>query len=315
LGQANAVLVVAEKGDEDELSRLAVDVDGILTCWKPVTQRVLEQAGRCRSVGRYGIGLDNIDVTFATSAGIVVTNVPSFCLEEVSDHAMALLLSWARKTTFYDRQIKAGTYNLQGGSPLFRIAGKTLGIVGFGKIARTLYTKASGFRLKVISYDPYLDPQSLQGFDVEFVGFDTLLERSDYISIHAPLTPETRHLFDLKAFRRMKRTAIIINTARGDLIDSVGLLQALDEGEIEGAGIDVLSQEPPDLDDPLINHPKTIVTPHAAFSSKEAVLDLQQTAATQMAQLLSGRLPDNVVNPEVLDQSNLRAVFQSGTDR
>ena len=307
LRTAGAELVVATTGDEEELIRLAGDVDAILTCWKSVTRKVIERARACQIIGRYGIGLDNIDVSYATESGILVTNVPAYCLEEVSDQAMALLLACARKVVFFDRAIKGGEYSLQLGSPLYRIRGRTLGILGFGKIGRTLYRKASGFGLKIIVFDPYLDPGSIEDYDVTLVGFDRLLRESDFISIHAPLSPETENLFGVSAFRQMKNTAFVINTSRGGVIDSAGLLEALEEAEIAGAALDVLPEEPPEVNDPLIHHPKAIVTPHAAFYSEESVLDLQRIAARQIADVLSGKLPESVVNGEVLDQPNLRA--------
>ncbi len=309
LAEAGASLVVAETGSEDELARLAPDVDGILTCWKPVTARVIREAGRCRSIGRYGIGLDNIDVACATELGIVVTNVPAYCVEEVSDHALALILSLARKVTAYDHAIKAGLYDLRSLMPLYRVPGKTLGIVGFGKIGRTLYRKVRGFNFKILAFDPYLGPKSLDGIDVEAVSFDALLKQSDFISIHAPLTPETRGLFNAEAFAKMKPTAVVVNTSRGPIIDETALLEALNEGKIAGAGLDVLATEPPDLQNLLLHHRRAIITPHAAFYSEESVLDLQTAAARQMATLLKGTRPENIVNPEVLKQPNLRVKF------
>jgi D-3-phosphoglycerate dehydrogenase len=310
LERVGASLVVAKTGSEDEFVQLAADVDGILTCWKRVSEKVIRNAPRCQAIARYGIGLDNIDVEYATKMGIVVTNVPAYCVEEVSDHAMALLLSLARKVAFYDRAIKSGSYDLQAGTPLHRLKGQTLGIVGFGKIGRAVYRKARGFGLKVIVYDSIVVQLPEEG-DVDQVSFKDLLKRSDYISIHAPLTSETRHLFNLEAFRQMKPTAFVINAARGELIDTNGLLRALDEGLIAGAGLDVLPKEPPDLADPLVRHPKAIITPHAAFNSEESLEELQRTAASQMADVLSGKLPQFVVNPEVLRQSNLRAVLKA----
>jgi len=239
----------------------------------------------------------------------VVTNVPSYCVEEVSDHALALLLSLARKVAFYDRAIKAGVYDLRVGTPLFRLRGRTLGIVGFGKIGRALYHKARGLGLKVIVFDPYVNRASLSDFEVEVVDFRDLLEQSDFISLHVPLTPETRGLFDRAALRRMKSHAFIINTSRGQLIDAEALREALDKGMIAGAGLDVLPVEPPASDDPLVGHPKTIITPHAAFNSAESLVELRETAARQMAAVLSGTRPENIVNPEVLKQENLRANF------
>jgi D-3-phosphoglycerate dehydrogenase len=309
LARADADLLVAETGSEDELTALAPNANGILTCWKPVTAKVIQAAPGCVAIGRYGIGLDNIDVARATQLGIVVTNVPSYCIDEVSDHALALLLSLARKVTFYDRAIKSGSYGLQAGTPLFRVRGRILGIAGFGKIGRALYHKARGLGLKVIVFDPYVDSASLKGFEVEVVDFHSLLERSDFISLHVPLTAETRGLFNLAALRQMKPQAFLINTSRGHLIDAEALREALDQGIIAGAGLDVLPVEPPASGDPLVGHPRTIITPHAAFNSEESLVSLRETAARQMAAVLCGTRPENIVNPEVLKQANLRAIF------
>ncbi len=307
LEAAGASLLVAESGDEEELIRLVAEVEAILTCWKPVSGRVMEQASQCRIVSRYGIGLDNIDVARATELGILVTNVPTYCLEEVSDHAMALILACARRVVLYDRAIKAGNYDLQAFTPLYRVKGKTLGITGFGKIGRTLYTKARGFGLHVLVFDPYLNEEAVQGYEVELVELDELLQRSDFISIHTPLSPETHHLFGRETFRQMKPSAFVINTSRGEVVDPDGLLQALEAGEIAGAALDVLAQEPPAPEDPLVCHPRTIITPHAAFCSQESLLELQETAASQVAHALTGKVVPFVVNPGVLEQSNLRA--------
>lgn len=311
LARVDANLLIAEGGSEDELTALAPETSGILTCWKPVTTKVIQAARDCVAIGRFGIGLDNIDVAEATRLGIVVTNVPSYCMEEVSDHALALLLSLARKVTFYDRAIKSGAYDLQAGTPLFRVRGRILGIAGFGKIGRALYHKARGLGLKMIVFDPFVDRASLSGFEIEVVDFQGLLERSDFISLHVPLTPATRGLFNLAALRQMKPGAFLINTSRGPLIDADGLREALDQGIIAGAGLDVLTVEPPVADDPLVGHPRTIITPHAAFNSEESLVELRETAARQMATALCGTRPENIVNPEVLKQPNLRADFNT----
>jgi D-3-phosphoglycerate dehydrogenase len=309
LARVDAQLVVAESGSEQELAELAPGVDGIMTCWKSVTSKVIDAAGRCIAIGRYGIGLDNIDVTEATRLGMVVTNVPAYCVEEVSDHALSLLLSLARKVAFFDRAIKSGVYNLQAQAPLYRLRGRVLGIVGFGRIGRTLYQKTRGLGLRILVFDPYVDAASVKDFDVEVVSFEDLLKRSDFISIHVPLTNETRALFDLAALRQMKPTSFLINTSRGSVIDAAGLLEALDKGIIAGAALDVLPQEPPDPADPLLRHPKTVMTPHAAFYSEESLVELRETTAAQMAAVLSGVRPGNIVNPEVLKQPNLRAAI------
>lgn len=312
LSRLNATLVPAKAGTENELVALAVDVEGIFTNWKHVSRKVIANAPGCKAIIRYGVGLDNIDVSYATELGIVVANVPNYCLEEVSDHALALLLALARKVTLYDRATKDGIYNLRMGTPFYRLRGKTLGLVGFGKIGRMVCRKAMGLGLKVITTRRTASSTTHEE-SVEVVPFPELLRRSDYISIHVPLTPETRHLFNLKAFQQMKPTAFLINTARGDVIDSIALLKALDGGLISGAALDVLPKEPPDSADPLLLHPKTIVTPHAAFNSEESLEELRTTAASQMLDILSGRMPQFVVNPSVLESSNLRADLRRST--
>jgi D-3-phosphoglycerate dehydrogenase len=300
-------LVVAEKGTEYELARLAVDVDGIFTNWKRVTRKVIENGPKCQVIIRYGVGLDNIDVSYATEMGIVVANVPDYCIEEVSDHALALLLALGRKVAFYDRATKADIYDLKAGTPLYRLRGKTLGIVGFGQMGRMLAQKARGFGFHILASNRRNLSPSKDEEGVETVSFDELLRRSDFISIHVPLVAETRYIFNISAFRKMKKTAYIINTARGDVIDSEALLQALDDGWIAGAALDVLPKEPPAPHDRLLAHPKTIVTPHAAFNSEESLEDLRRTASSEMLDVLSGRVPKFLVNRAVLNHQNLRA--------
>lgn len=306
LRRVGARIVVASTGCESELLELAPGADGILTCWKTVNATVIQRAAHCLSIGRFGIGLDNIDVQGATEAGILVTNVPAYCVDEVSDHAMALLLSCARKTAFYDRNIKSGMYDLQAGTPLYRLREKTLGIVGFGKIGKALSAKARAFGLKIMVFDPYSDPAAMAENNVEQVAFPELVKRSDFVSVHVPLSSETSGLFNYEAFRAMKPTSVIVNTSRGDVIDSKALLAALEEGLIAGAGLDVLSVEPPAADDQLTRHPKVVATPHAAFNSEESLQELRKSAADQMADVLSGRRPQNIVNAAVLKEPKLR---------
>lgn len=307
LKAAGASLVVAETGEEQELIRLAVAVDGILTCWKPVTAGVLNAAVHCRSVGRYGIGLDNIDVACATELGMVVTNVPAYCVDEVSDHAMALILACSRKVAFYDRMAKSGLYDLGSGTPLYRLAGKTLGIFGFGKIGRVLSRKASAFGMRILAHDPLLTPDQARQAEAPVVSFPDLLSQSDFVSIHAPLTEATRGLFSRETFRMMKPTAFLINTARGGIVDTRDLVEAIDNGLLAGAGLDVFPVEPPPPGEPALKHPRIVVTPHAAFNSVESLIDLRRIAAGQMAQILNGVQPESIVNPQVLRQPNLRA--------
>src|SRR4051794_32401046 len=254
LGAAGAELIVAETGAEKELVRLAPEADAILTCWQRVTPAVLDAATRCRYVGRYGIGLDNIAVDHATELGILVTNVPDFCQEEVADHALALIMACARRVVPYARATHGGVWDLAAGRPIARLRGQTIGLIGYGSIARTLAAKARGIGFSIMAYTPRLAPGALpDGMPGTATDdLDALLATADYVSIHAPATPETRGLLNARTLRLMKPTAWVINTSRGALIDEVALYQALTEGWIAGAALDVLTQEPAAPDHPLL---------------------------------------------------------------
>ena len=310
LADIGAELIAAETGDEPELQTLAPTVDGILTCWNPVREPVIAAAKKCQVIARYGIGLDNIDVEAATAHGIVVTNVPAYCVDEVSDHAMGLLLACARKISRFDWAVRSGVWDQNIGPEMHRIRGKTLGIVGFGRIAQALIPKAKAFGLTINVCSPRTAPKRIQEAGAEKVTFSELLTTSDFITIHAPLTPETEHLFSGTEFRAMKPTACLINTARGGIVDTAALTTALCNGEIAGAGLDVLETEPPNQSEELLKLNNVVFTPHAAFVSKDAILELEVTAARCVAQVLTGQLPESVVNPSVLEQPNLRANFR-----
>lgn len=306
LSEAGAELVIAPSGAAEELIQLAAQVDAILTCWKQVPPAALDASPRCRIVSRYGIGLDNIPVEHATQLGILVTNVPDFCLEEVSDHTLALLLACARHVVQYAQATHNGVWNLKQGQPMFRLRGQTLGLIGYGNIAQTLAPKAAAFGLKIMAYTPRLEAGPLEPFGVATNDLDFLLSQSDYVSIHAPLTLETRRLIDARALRLMKPTAYLINTARGAIIDEEALYQALSEGWIAGAALDVLTQEPAGPTNPLLSLENIVITPHAAFYSEAAVAELAEKAAVHVAQVFRGARPTNLVNPTVLGQSNCR---------
>ena len=307
LAEVGAELIAAETGDEPELKTFAPMVDGILTCWNPVRESVIAAAKKCQVIARYGIGLDNIDVEAATAHGIIVTNVPAYCIDEVSDHAMGLLLACARKISRFDWAVRSGTWDQNIGPEMHRIRGKTLGIVGFGRIGQGIIPKAKAFGLTINVCSPRTDPKRIQKAGAEKVTFSELLTTSDFITIHAPLTKETEHLFSDAEFRAMKPTAFLINTARGGIVDTAALTTALCYGEIAGAGLDVLETEPPNQKEELLTLNNVVVTPHAAFVSEDAILELEVTAARCVAQVLTGQLPESVVNPSVLEQPNLRA--------
>ena len=309
LAEVGAEPIAAETGDAAELKTLAPMIDGILTCWNPVRESVIAAAQKCKVIARYGIGLDNIDVEAATAHGIIVTNVPAYCIDEVSDHAMGLLLACARKISRFDWAVRSGTWDQNIGPKMHRIRGKTLGIVGFGRIGQAIIPKAKAFGLTINVCSPRTDPKRIQKAGAEKVSFSELLATSDFITIHAPLTQETEHLFSDAEFRAMKPTAFLINTARGGIVDTAALTTALCYGEIAGAGLDVLETEPPNENEELLTLNNVVVTPHAAFVSEDAILELEVTAARCVAQVLTGQLPESVVNPSVLEQPNLRANF------
>lgn len=301
-----AALVAARTGDEAELVALAPRADAILTCWRKVTPAVLEAAPRCRIVSRYGIGLDNIAVDVATEFGMLVTNVPDFCLDEVSDHALALLLASARRIVDFARMTRGGDWNSRAGQALPRLRGQTLGLIGYGAIARTLAPKAAALGLRLIAYTPRIAPDALGPLGTATNDLEVLLRSADYVSIHAPLTAETEGMIGERELRAMKSTAILINTARGPIVDEAALVRALTEGWIAGAALDVLEREPPDPAHPLRSLGNVILTPHVAFASEAAIADLRARAAEHVVQVLRGELPTNLVNPDVLSRPNCR---------
>jgi D-3-phosphoglycerate dehydrogenase len=297
LAEYDAELVVAPNRELGTLTALARDVDAIMTNWADVPAELIDAAPRCRIIARLGIGLDNIDVRHATQRGIPVTNVPDYCLTEVAEHTMALLLAMARKIGVFHANARDGRYDLSAGFPLRRIEGQTLGIIGLGKIGRRAAEKANALGLKVIAFNRS-KPQPPPG--VMWTDVDELLRQSDFVSLHLPLTGATRHMIGARELALMKPTAFLINTARGGLVDHATLAAALADNRLAGAALDVQDREPPDLSQPPYNDPRVIVTPHAAFYSTESVDELRRRVSHQVGIRLTGGRPENVVNPEVL---------------
>jgi D-3-phosphoglycerate dehydrogenase len=294
LESISAELIVAPRQDADTLAELARDVDAILTCWAPVTAEVIAATTRCRIIARLGIGLDNIDLTAARGRGIMVTNVPDYCVEEVADHTWGLLLALTRQIGFFHNETKQGRYNLAAGPPIPRLRGLTLGLLGFGRTAQAVAARACPFGLRVLAWSR---SGNAQGTAVTMTSRDEVLAASEILSLHLPLTPETRHIMDAAAFGICKPGQYLINTSRGGLIDHAALWQALQEGKLAGAGLDVFEPEPPDLQHPLYRDPRVIATPHAAFVSTASLVELRRRAVHQVCQRLRGELPENVVVP------------------
>jgi len=293
LADAGAELIEATATDEATLAELARDVDAIGTNWARVTEPVIRSCTKCKIVARFGIGLDNIDVRVATELGIPVTNCPDYCVSEVSDHALGLLLACARRIGFFHWRTKQGEYNLGAATTMRRLSSQTVGLIGLGHTARELVPKLRAIGFKVIAHTV---SGNSHGTDCQMVSLKDLLTQSDFVSLHAPLTPETHHLINAERLHLMKSTAYLINTSRGGLIDASALWNAIHTNKLAGAALDVFEPEPPDLNLPLYRDERVIVTPHAAFVSAESLEQLRRQATHQIVQALHGHRPDNVVN-------------------
>jgi D-3-phosphoglycerate dehydrogenase len=291
LKRVDPELRMAKSAAVDDILAVARDADAILVTYAKLPGDLLRQLTRCKAIGRFGLGVDNIDVPAATACGITVTYVPDYCMREVSDHAMALLLALARKVVFSNNLVQAGRWEMPAVVPIRRLDGQVLGLVGFGNIPRLVAPKAQAFGLRVLAHDPYVKPDALAAAGVEGVSLDDLLARADFVSIHAPLLPATRGLFNPGTFAKMKRGACLINTARGPLVDEAALVAALDSGHLGGAALDVVAIEPLAKDSKLLGRPNVVLTPHTAFYSVEALEELQTKCASDVARVLSGEKP------------------------
>ena len=299
LASVDAELLSYHCKTEDEVIQAAADCDGLICQFAPITRRVIESLRRCKVIVRYAIGVDNIDLKAAEECGIIVCNVPDYSIDEVSNHVIALLLDCCKKLTYMAGQTKLGNTSYTMIEPLSRMEGRTLGLMGFGRIARVVARKMSGFGLNIIAYDPMMDTAAAQQLNVSPVSFQELLAQSDYISIHCPLTQETHHLFDRQIFEQMKPTVIFINTARGAIVKEEDMVAFLREHEFAMAGIDVTETEPVPTDHPLLKLNNAVVTPHVAWYSVESVLSLQRKVAEEVAGVLSGQPPRHPVNHPV----------------
>lgn len=303
-----ADIVEIHADTSEEFAAGVHDVDALLTSWGlRIDKTIIAALENCVVIGVASVGVDMVDVEAATAAGIVVTNVPDVFIEEVADHAMMLLLDVARMTRQMARMASTGEW--YEGRPLLslrsRLFGQTLGFYGFGNVARCTARRAEAFGLHLLAYDPYVSELEMTGAGVEPVGFHELLERSDFLSVHAPHNAETEHALDASAFARMKPTAILVNTARGSIVDEAALVAALRGGVIAGAGLDVLDREPPDEDNPLLTMDNVVVTPHVASATTRMRPETRRRAGREVALVLRGRWPMSCVNPTVLPRVSL----------
>jgi len=301
LSRVNAAVVDADCRTEDEIIKAAKDADALLVVFAPITRRVLSSLPKLKVVVRYGVGYDTIDVDAATDNNVIVVNIPDFCLEEVSDHAMALLLACARRLVWSTEGLKQGRWGeVQMGTikepSLFE---QTMGMVGCGNIGRLIAKKAWCFGLKTIGYDPYLDKAVAEKHSIKLVSLTELLKESDYVCLQTPLNEETRHMIGEKELKQMKSTAYLINTARGAVVDEAALIKALREGWIAGAGLDVFEKEPIAPDNPLLKMDNVILTPHYAVHTSTAMKRLRLSVAQEVARVFTGKWPRHWVNKGV----------------
>jgi len=283
------------------------EADALLVQYAPITLEVLNSLPRLKAIGRYGIGVAMIDVPAATQKNIAVCNVPGYCIEDVAPHALTIILHWARRLSTYQQDVRNQRWNLvevDDSHRVHRLHGQTLGLIGAGRIAQKLATMANALGLNVIYYDPYIQRNPLE--IMQSVSLEELVKTSDFISIHCPLTEETRGLFDEQVLHAMKPSAVLVNTARGAIVNSSALEKALCNGWIAGAGLDNLDPEPPNWNDALLRAPNLIVTPHVAFYSEESLRDLQRLTAQAVADLYRQKVPDGLLNPEVLPSLRVR---------
>ena len=306
LSPSNVELVKHPCRNEDQLIAAGKDAVALIIGNVPITSRVLSHLPRCLAIVKPAVGVDNIDLDAATAAGICVANVPDYGTDEVATHAMALLLNAIRYVDAGVAEVRAGNWQPKPTYPIQRSAGRTLGIVGFGRIGQSVARKAAGFGWRLLVWDPYLDEDEMRRLGVEPVDFETLLAQSDFVTLHLPLTEETEGLIDSGVLAKMKPSAFLVNTARGAIVDSAALLQAVESGQITGAALDVIDDEPPQQDHPLYRTDRILVTAHVAWYSEQAFDDVRVKAVQEVARVLQGELPRNLLNPEVQPRFALR---------
>lgn len=300
--QADLQVAVAQCKSEDDVIEHGREADGVLTQYTPVRERAISAFTRCRVIARYGTGVDIVDVDAATRRGIQVTNAPNdWCADEVADHAMALWLAAARQICRYDQAVRRGDWRWQAGQPIWRVRGRVFGLLSFGAIARGIAERVRPFGVEIWAHDPFLDQDEITRTGARAVSFDELLEGSDYLVIQSPLTPETHHLFNRDTLRRMKPTSILVNTARGPIVEDAALYQALAQGWIAGAALDDIEEEPAKQRNwqpvnPLFELPNVIITPHAAYYSEQSITTVRRIAAEEAVRVLTGQPAQSPVN-------------------
>ena len=299
LSKLNVELTKFQCKTEEELIRNCKDADAILNQYAKITPRVIEKLDNTKIIARYGIGVDNVALDAATKKGIFVTNVV-YDICDVADHTITLVLALTRKLFFVEKSVKKLEWDWKKFHPITRIKGKTVGIIGLGRVGRQVAKRIKGFDVNLLACDPYIPVDVFKAYNAKRVNYDTLLEQSDIVTVHVPLNNETRHMISTDQLKKMKKKAILINAARGGIVDEKALFKALKEKEIAGAGLDVLEQEPIQKDNPLLNLDNVIITPHMGWYSEDAVDEVQRIAAEQVLQCLQRKVPTNLVNKDVV---------------
>ena len=296
LEAAGVEMVATQSRTEQELIDNCRAADALLVEYARITRPVIESLERCKVIVRYGVGYDNLDVEAASACRIWACNVPDYSIDEVSDHALALLLALGRKIVAFNAGARAGRWDINPGKPVFRLQNQTLGVLGYGRIGAALGRKAAGIGMRVLAHDPYLSEAQIAERGAKSASFEAVLHESDFVSVHSPLTSETHHLINERSLALMKPTAFLINTSRGPLIDSDALACAIGAGTIAGAGLDVLEREPISADHPLLGLENVILTPHIGYYSEESFVDLKTRAAEEVVRVLQGGRPKNPLN-------------------
>lgn len=308
LAPIGAEIVEIDAASENEFISAAHDADALYAKGRPITKRMIDGLARCRIIALGSVGVDSVDVAAATARGIPVTNVPDTFIEEVADHAMMLLLAGFRRLVQQDRMVREGRWR-EGRPQLLqipRLMGQTLGFIAFGHVARAVATRARAFGLHMLAYDPFIEELVMSPYGVEPASLSEMLQRSDFVSMHAPSTPEAHHMLGEQHFRQMKKTAVFINTGRGPTVQEPALIKALQEGWIAGAALDVLEKEPPDPANPLLRMENVILTAHVASASARFDPARKRRVGQEIASVLNGRWPRSCVNPSVLEETELR---------
>lgn len=286
--------------DEAAALHAAEEADAILVRWTKVTPEIIGRLKRCRIIVRYGIGYDNVDSASALAAGIMIGHCPTYCVDEVATHTLALLLACVRDVVSTHAKVASGGWTDNPSVRQWRMAGRTLGLIGLGNIGRCVAGKFRGWGLRVLATDPFVEEEQAEAVGAQLVDFSTLCRQADYICIHAPLLPETRHLVSREALDLMKDGVILINTARGPLLDEAALLEALDARRVAAAGLDVFEHEPLPGDSRLRSHPQIVLSDHAAWYSENSLAELKRTVAEEAVRVCTGGLPLAIAYPEIL---------------